>query len=383
MNLKALNEKRVELMGKMEDMVKNIELEARSFGDDEEKEFEAAKKEIEKIDNTINKMEEFRNMNISKKEAVTDVVIGRKEAEVKAFIDYLKNPVKNANFDVGSNGVLIPVTIEKQIIEKIQEICPIYNLARVFDVKGELRVPYYGDNSGDNITCTYAEEFTELTAHAGKFTAVTLTGYTAGVLTLISKSLIGKAQEAGINIVNFIVGEIAKKVAFFIEKEFLKGTGSSACQGILTGATNVIETTTASAIKSDDLISLQDSIPDIYQRDAVWIMNRSTKSAIRRLKDGNGNYLLNPDLTAQWGYSLLGKPVYTSDNMPLLEDGEKAVIYGDLTGLTAKFAQNIEMQILNEHYATQHALGICGWLEVDSKVTNQQKLAVLEVKTAS
>jgi HK97 family phage major capsid protein len=256
-------------------------------------------------------------------------------------------------------------------------------LAQVFSVKGELRVPYYGDNAGDNITCGYAAEFTELTAHAGKFTATTLNGYTAAVLTLISKSLIGKSTEAGIDLVGFIVNEIAKKVSFFIENEFLKGTGNNACEGILTGATNIIETSSASAIKADDLISLQDSIPDMYQNGAVWIMNQATKSAVRKLKDGNGQYLLNPDLTAQWGYTLLGKPVYTSDNMPAIADGEKAIIYGDMTGLSAKFAQNFEIQILNEHYATQHAIGICGWLEIDSKVTNQQKLVVLEVKAAS
>jgi hypothetical protein len=41
--------------------------------------------------------------------------------------------------------------------------------------------------------------------------------------------------------------------------------------------------------------------------------------------------------------------------------------------------EEVAIQILNELYASQHAIGVVGWLEVDSKVTDQQKLAVLEI----
>ncbi|MDR1240257.1 MAG: phage major capsid protein [Oscillospiraceae bacterium] len=288
MNLKALEEKRSELIGKMENMVKNIETEARPFSESEETEFENSKKEVESINSTIKKTEEFRNMNLIRKESSSlenDSVISNlltdqeindglinlstedrktaariKKSDINAFVDYIRNPIKNANFDVGSNGAIIPVTIATQIIEAVRDICPIYSLAKIYNIKGELRIPYYGDNSGDQITCGYAPEFTELTAHAGKFTAITLNGYTAGVLSLISKSLIGKAGEANINLVNFVVSEISKRVAVFLEHELLLGTGADACQGIITGATNVKETSTASTIKADDLIDLQESI---------------------------------------------------------------------------------------------------------------------------
>jgi HK97 family phage major capsid protein len=164
MNLKLLEERRAEIVCKMEDMVKNIETEACSFNEDEEKKFDDSRKEVEKIDSTIKKTEEFRNMNLIKRDQLEEnQAVSIEKSDVKAFVDYIRNPVQNANFDVGSNGALIPVTISKQIIEAIQNICPIYNLAQVFNVKGELRIPYYGDNAGDNITCGYAQEFTELT----------------------------------------------------------------------------------------------------------------------------------------------------------------------------------------------------------------------------
>lgn len=109
---------------------------------------------------------------------------------------------------------------------------------------------------------------------------------------------------------------------------------------------------------------------------------KATRTAIRKLKDSDGNYMLNRDLSSAWGYTLLGKPVYTSDTMPTVAAGKKAVIYGNMSGFTVKLAKNVELQVLNELYAAQHALGVVGWIEVDSKVTDQQKLAVLEIKGA-
>ncbi len=109
-------------------------------------------------------------------------------------------------------------------------------------------------------------------------------------------------------------------------------------------------------------------------------MNRNARKAIRKLKGGDGNYLLNRDFTAAWGYTLLGKPVYTSDNMPEIGAGKKAIIYGDMTGLSVKLTKDVEIQVLQELYAAQHALGVVGWVEIDGKVTDQQKLAVLKIK---
>ena len=64
-----------------------------------------------------------------------------------------------------------------------------------------------------------------------------------------------------------------------------------------------------------------------------------------------------------------------------IEVGEKVVIYGDMTGLSVKLTKDVEIQVLQELYAAQHALGVVGWVEIDGKVTDQQKLAVLQMKS--
>ena len=50
-----------------------------------------------------------------------------------------------------------------------------------------------------------------------------------------------------------------------------------------------------------------------------------------------------------------------------------------MSGLSVKITEEMEVQVLREKYATQHAVGIVAWMEFDSKVENEQKLAVLKM----
>ena len=108
-------------------------------------------------------------------------------------------------------------------------------------------------------------------------------------------------------------------------------------------------------------------------------MSSNTRTALRLLKDDTGRYLLQDDITAPFGKVLLGKPVYVSDNMPDMAAGKTAIYYGDMSGLAVKMTEEMEIQVLREKYATQHADGVVAWVEMDAKVENAQKIAKLEM----
>ena len=108
-------------------------------------------------------------------------------------------------------------------------------------------------------------------------------------------------------------------------------------------------------------------------------MSPATRDAIRSLKDGMGRYLLQDDISLPFGKSLLGKPVYVSDNMPEMKAGKNAIYYGDMSGLATKFAEELSIQVLREKYATMHAVGVVGWIEFDSKVENAQKIVAVKM----
>lgn len=104
-------------------------------------------------------------------------------------------------------------------------------------------------------------------------------------------------------------------------------------------------------------------------------MNSKTRTALRKLKDNDGRYILNSDLTSPFGKVLLGKPCYCSDAMPAMAKGETAIYYGNFAGLAVKEVESMEIQILLEKYATQHVIGALTWIEIDSAVMNAQKIA--------
>jgi HK97 family phage major capsid protein len=111
-------------------------------------------------------------------------------------------------------------------------------------------------------------------------------------------------------------------------------------------------------------------------------MSPATRTALRTLKSNTGYYLLNDDISTPFGSSLLGKPVYVSDNMPDMAAGKTAIYYGDMRGLATKFSEEMTIEVLREKYATQHAVGVVGWLEFDSKVEDAQKIAKLVMKAS-
>ena len=269
---------------------------------------------------------------------------------------------------------MIPTSIANKIIKKVHDICPIYQLATRYNVGGTLQIPYYDEEDG-NITMTYASEFDELESTSGKFKSIELKGFLAGALSKISKSLINNSQFA---IVPFVVNEMAASISRWIENELLNGTDDK-IDG-LRGVTQSVTTEASTAVTSDELIELQESVPDVFQASSIWIMNKKTRTAIRKLKDSDGNYILNKDATSRWGYTLFGKDVYTTENMAEMAAGKTAIYYGDMSGLAVKLSEEVNIEVLREKYATQHAIGVVGWIEVDSKVENKQKIAKLLMK---
>ena len=181
-----------------------------------------------------------------------------------------------------------------------------------------------------------------------------------------------------IDVVSFVINEMAKRIAWFLEKEMLNGTSGKATGAL--SSTNKLTAASSTAVTADELIDLQAKVITAYQAEAIWIMNPDTFSKIKKLKDGQNRYMLETNLSNGFPYMLLGKPVYVSDNMPAMAASAKAILYGDMTGLAANIREDIGIEVLREKYATQHAIGINAWLEFDSNVIDAQKLAVLEMK---
>ncbi len=303
------------------------------------------------------------------------------KAEERAFLNYVTGRVVETRagevgLSQGENGAIIPPTIASKIIQKLHDISPLYQLSDQYSVSGEIHIPYY-DESSQELVVSYAEEFEELESTSGKLLTVKLDGFLSGVLTKVSKSLFYNSQ---FNIIEFVVNAMAKSIHKWLEKELINSTPNKIAG--LTTVTQKITADSATAVTADELIELQEMIIDDYQLNAVWIMNRETRKAIRKLKDFQGRYLLVPDLNARWGYTLLGREVYTTASMSKMTAGATVIYYGDFSGLAVQFPEKIEVNVLTEKYLDQHAIGVISWIEVDSKVEDTSKIVKLEMASA-
>lgn len=385
MNLKKLTEQKNQKQKEMQGLIDAADAEERTLNEEEMKKFEKLEEEIHSIDVSIRAIDASRNLgpedepdaegNEDSEQEQRDI----EQRDIEEFDAYLRGKVEEraaTNMVKTDNGAVIPTTIAKKIIEKVVDMCPIYHDADPYNVKGALQIPYYDETTKD-IRMEYCDEFTDGDSSTGKFGSITLTGYLARAITDVSKSLINNSQ---FNIVDFVIRRMALSIAKFMEKELLHGT-TSKVDG-LSGVTQKVTAASATAVTADEIIDLQETVPDEYQADAYFIMNKKTRTAIRKLKDGQGNYLLNKDANSRWGYTLFGKDVYTSANMDEMAAGKKAIFYGDYKGLAVKVSEDINIDVLRETKARQHAVEVLGFVEFDAKVQNAEMIAVLEMAAA-
>lgn len=371
MNEKMLVENRNDKVTKMEAILTLAKDEERELSEEETEMFNSLEKEVQSIDKTLALNEKLNDLTKMKKVApITEK--GQKEIDNKIFENIIRG-IQNTDYPTTATemGVMIPTTIWDRIIDRVIDISPILQRADVYRLGGNLVFPVE-DVTNTNLEMAYATEGTDADSGKVAVTSVTLTGYLARCLAKVSLSLVNNTK---FDVVGYVIDKMAQKIAIFCEHELQHGT-----VGKVTGLTDVpagmiVTTESASAITADELMDLQDKVPDKYQANSIWVMNRTTRNAIRKLKDEKGDYLLNPDLTAKWGYVLLGKDVYCSDDLDEVGAGKFVMYYGDLSGLAVKFSEDANLQVLRERYAVEHQIGLLNFIEFDAKVVDKQKIA--------
>lgn len=376
MNLKAMIEKRNSLVEEVNAMFAKAETEVRGLNEEENAKYDELVTNIRSLDETMEKMkqrfkttevpdDEKRSVGTAPKTEPTEVV------EARAFAQLIREN-RAGEMAKSSNGAVIPETIANRILDEVKQIAPLYELATKFHVPGKLDFPV----ASGKINTAYADEFTALTSSAVTFTKRQLDGFLVGALSKVSVSLINNSQ---FDITSYVVNKVAKSIALFMEGQIINGSKEAGKMlGILADDTGIVGKveTVGDLPTVDEYIAIQAEIPQQNQAGARWLVSKATLLAMRQLKDENGRYFLQNDLTQGFGYTFLGKPVMVSDQMP-----DNKVIYGDFSAVYINVHEDISIKVLEEKYADEHAIGVVAWLEMDAKPVEQQKLVVATKKS--
>lgn len=374
-NLKKMREKRNEIIAAMEAVVNAAAAEERSLTDDEITAYNGRRDELTRIDATIAALKNVRSAE--RNEEHQPEGDEKLTPEERSFVSFLRGEIRvDVNTTKTNAGAVIPTTVADRIVEYVKNVSPIAEYATRYEGIGKITIAYEDDANA--LSASYVEDLESADATAQKLTSVSLEGYKIRVPVKVSQQLLDNSQ---VDLIAYLVRRIGDALAAKIEREFLIGT-SGKVEGLAGGVKQTVTAVSATAVTTDELIDVQDAVPDIYQANSIWIMHPKTRTAIRKLKDGENRYLLNLDLNTKWGYSLLGKPVYASDAMPEPAAGAKTIFYGDMSGL-ACIIRGLRVRVLNERFADVDAVGIFGFAEIDAKIENTQKISVLTMKAAT
>ena len=177
--------------------------------------------------------------------------------------------------------------------------------------------------------------------------------------------------------------EFARRFGAAEETAFINGDGSAKPYGLLhaTNGAGTAVTTAGTSFTADEVLDLVYSLRNVYRPRAAFLMNDSTIKALRKLKDGAGQYLWQPGMKEGEPDRLLNYRVVTSPYMPEIGAGTKPILYGDFSFYWIADRQGRVFQRLNELYAATGQIGFRATQRVDGRLILPEAMKCLKIKT--
>jgi len=251
-----------------------------------------------------------------------------------------------------------------QIHDLMVENSPIMGLATVLRTSGgaDLVVPRVTSHSAASLVAE-AGAFGD---DAPQFDTATIGSYKYGFTVQISREL---EQDSAFNVAGFVAAQGGAALGRGVDAAFVTGSGSSQPNGV-DNATTGMTTAAVAAVTMDELIEAQHSVIGPQQAGAVWLFNDSTIEAVRKLKDGDNNYLWQPSNQAGTPNTLLGKPAYADPNIASMATGNTFGVYGDIKGFYVRIAGGVQVD-RSEHVGFVNDLMTYRFLvRVDSEIVD-------------
>lgn len=372
MDIKELKELKNKKLDEADAMVGIAEKETRSLNDTEKADFEAITSEIRSLDEQIKELEAGRASN-------TDMEVSNMDKETRGLEQYLRNEdgaEKRSLNITTNNGAVIPENVEGSIIEKMEETAPVFAKARKFpSVNGSLKIAKENTTS----MAGFVGEGTDVAEQAIDLGEIKLEQKRVGAAMSLSNQLI---NDSAVDIVNYSVNLLSRRVGKAIEKSILKGDGIEEFKGIA-GDTSIEKVTVAKAdaITIDVLMDLYTKIHPEFLGNSAFIMSRQFFNSVAKLKDNNGHYYLqNGVINGKPTYTLFEAEVMVSDSLDELEG--VPVLFGSIEdayaimvkkGFTLQHVKGDTAQALRG----SQLLVLDGYM--DGAIFNDQAIVKLEV----
>ena len=392
MTIIEMREKRAKLWNTMEGFLDTHRNDKGVLSAEDDATYSAMERDMTDLSNEIRRMERRDAMEAELNKPVGKPLTGMPE---KADTDEKKGRASNAyKEDFGRHlrgktpihnvlsestdadgGYLVPEEFERDIVTGLDAANVVRSLAKVITTQNDRKIPISVGHS----VATWTAENAAFTESNPTFGQKEIDAYKLTDLIRVSVELL---QDAAFPLEQYIANEFARAFGIAEEQAFCVGTGSGQPTGIFTANGGTVGVTAAAnnAVTADELINLVYALKAPYRRNAKFLMNDATISAIRKLKDGNGVYLWQPSLQAGEPDKLLGYDLYTSPYVPTMAAGAFTVAFGDFRNYWIADRAGRTVQRLNELYATNGQVGFVATERVDGKVILPEGIQLLKMK---
>lgn len=281
--------------------------------------------------------------------------------------------------ELSEGGYTVPDEFEHTLIEALEDENIMRGVVHVITTaSGDRKIPMVISKGA----ASWIEEEQQIPESDDAFGQISLSAHKVGCMIKISSELL---HDSAFDMAAYIAREFGRRVGAAEEDAILNGDGNHKPTGLLhdtLGAQLGMTSAAPTAFTADEIIDLQHSIKAGYRRKAVFIMNDATIQKLRKLKDGTGNYLWQPNVLYGQPDMLLNTRVLTSNYMPLPTAGNKAILYGDMSQYWVADREGRSLQHLNELYADKDQIGFKITQRMDGRLILPEAVKVLQMKAA-
>jgi len=378
--LTELKQLRAKLISEMRTILDISESEGRNLNSSERESYDKIDADVDNFTETIDRREkqarsealilgDAGEARVSRK-ATTKAEMLDSDEYRSAFDKYVRYGANALIGDearalqIGTNsegGYLTETTLDRVLVETLDELNVMRQLCTVITTVSDRNIAVESDAAA----ATWVLEEGSFVEDDNVFAQVTLSAYKLGSIMKVSDELL---QDSVFDLTGYLGRNFARRLANAEESAFVDGDGSNKPTGVTSGATAAVTAASATVVTSDELIDLYHSCGRQYRNSASWLMNDDTIKEVRKLKDGNDQYIWQPGMQAGEPDRLFGKAVYASSDMPTTATGNIAVVFGDFSYYTIADRGPRALIRLNELYSANGFVGFRIFERCDGKV---------------
>ncbi|SCW80610.1 phage major capsid protein, HK97 family [Sphingobium faniae] len=297
---------------------------------------------------------------------------GEERAVLKAGVQNVESRMQTTTGGSGTaGGYTVPVELANEIIKAMKAWGPMYDedICTVLNTGSgnQINIPTVDDTA---VTAEKHTEGTPLTDDGGKdvtFGQKRLDAYVYD--TEFVKFSMELAQDSIFNMETLLGSLLGERLGRIANRELTIGDGTGDPHGVVTASTLGKTAAAVAAITADELIDLIHSVDPAYRSSPKvrFMFNDTTLAAVRKLKNGTGDYLWQAgDFTNGVAPTLLGYRYSVNQAMASMATGTKPVIFGDFGKYYVRKVGAPIIGVLRERFWPD--LGIAGLIRFDGEL---------------